>query len=67
MVHEIHEGFGYSVRPLEGVEEVCDVHGVLDAGHEDMGGVHCQVGEGVVPLGGDGVQSWGGFVAVVCC
>ena len=81
MVHKVHERLGNSVdSPLEGVEEVSQVHrvlylhgggggdddhddiydnliimisiyGILYPLHQQMGGVHCQVGEGVVTLG----------------
>ena len=82
MVHKVHERLGNSVdSPLEGVEEVSQVHrvlylhgggggdddhddiydnliimisiyGILYPLHQQMGGVHCQVGEGVVALVG---------------
>ena len=82
MVHKVHERLGNSVdSPLEGVEEVGQVHrvlylhgggggdddhddiydnliimisiyGILYPLHQQMGGVHCQVGEGVVALVG---------------
>ena len=50
LFHEIHERLGHLIDPLEGVDKVCQVHGVLDSLHQEMGGVHGQVAEGIVTL-----------------
>ena len=50
LVHEIHEWLCNFVDPLERVDEVGKIHRMLDTIHQQMGRVHSQVAESVVPL-----------------